>query len=313
MSLENFGAKAWASLRPLERDEETGEVVCPGSGQPISHSRGEIAVPVARLADDELRAVLEDAGVETLRSRGYESHKHAILVPETVSGPSATGYSTRMVGVLVQLGEAGIGWVPVHIDDLEAADRALELSRDASAAADGSGSARASQATDDDSEPSRTVSVDESPERPAVVDELNLPTEHEDGHPRWTYVGHTQHDSADVYAGRGGDNGEKDLLTAEIGEDGWLGNPYPLGEFGSREEVVALFTDQLLTLLENEPEYRQTLVEQVRGKVLGCWYHRLEEIGHEDAPLCHADVLARAVDRVIIRRDEAAAPGGEQA
>lgn len=307
MNLEDFGAKAWASLRPPERDDH-GEVVCPASGQIITQSRGELEVPVARLADEELRAALEDAGVESVRSRGYESHTHEILVPETVDGPSATGYSSRMVGVRVVRGQSADAWIPVHRDDLEAADRALELARDASAAADGSGSAGASAATTPDS----ADSVDVSAERPAVVDELGLPTEYEDGHPRWTYVGHTQSGDVDVYAGRSGDDREQDLLTAEIGESGWLGNPYPVGEFGDREQVVALFTDQLLTLLENDPERRQALVEQVRGSVLGCWCHCLEETGDEDADLCHADVLARVVDRVIVRR-QGGTNGGEQA
>ncbi|NHN59832.1 MULTISPECIES: DUF4326 domain-containing protein [Halorussus] len=326
MSLEDWGARTWASLREIQRDD-AGEVVCPVSEIPITYSRGEISVPVVRLADDDLREALEDADVEYVRSRGYESPDEDLLFPEQVGGPDAHGYSSRMVGVRAQLTE-GTAWIPVRSDDLEAADRAHEVAHDPTASADGgsttrdgTGPARTPEATSEPTEVetgneatiSERLGEAEPPvgvfERPDVVDELGLPTEYEDGHPRFTYVGHCQEDDVDVYAGRHGDEGSQNLVTVdEPGEAGWLGNPYPADDFG-REQSVAMFTSSLFLALEQRPEFVDA-VYQLRGNVLGCWCHRLEDTG-EDHPVCHADVIARVADRVLKRRPEGD-QGGDQ-
>lgn len=295
MSLDDFGVQSWPALRSISRDD-AGEVCCPVAGHPIAHTRGEIELPVVHVADDELRDALEAAGVETLRGQGYESPHHDLLVPETVGGPSASGYSSRMVGVRVELSGGGHVWTPVHRDDLEAADDALDMAHAPHAAADGSGAVDAgnqsADSPDAESEPAGAVSADE---RPDVVAELGLPTEYDDGRPRYTYVGHCQRDDVDVYAGRSGSDGERDFITTEeIGTGGWLGNPYPADVFG-REECVDMFMRAFLTELERNHELRTALAEQVRGKVLGCWCHSLEETG-EDHPVCHADVIARIAD-----------------
>ncbi|WP_152422322.1 DUF4326 domain-containing protein [Haloarcula marismortui] len=297
MSLSDYGARSWASLRALERDEH-GDVCCPVCQSPIGHSRGELEIPVARLEDDELQDELQEAGVEYLRGRGYESHCHEILVPETVGGPRAMGYSSRMIGVRADLGQDGTDWIPVHSEDMEAADNALALANSSGAAADGSGRS-ADESTDAANCGDSRLSVDV--ERPDVVEELGLPTEYADGHPRWTYVGHVMQDDTTVNAGRSGPDGQLNLITADVEEAGWLGNPYVTEEAGgdySREESVAAFTHSFLELLEGDPELRSA-VGQLRGEVLGCWCHTLEE--HEDGDLCHADVIARVVDRALVR------------
>lgn len=294
MSLEEFGAKSHASLREIVKDEE-GDVVCPVSQIPIGYSRGEIEIPVARLVDEELQETLDAAGVEYLRGHGYTSPKYDLLLPEEVTGPEATGWSDRMVGVRVDLAAKTI-WTPVRADDLEPADRALELVHVSGAAADGSGGTTTAEGPGQS--PGGHSGDVSAPTRPAVVEQLDLPTTYPDGHPRNTYVGHAQRDEVDVYAGRHGEGGSKNFITSEeIGEAGWLGNPYPADAFG-REEAVEMFLEAFLVELEQRPELRRALYEQVRGRVLGCWCHGLEETG-PDAPLCHADVIAWIADRVI--------------
>jgi len=304
VSLEDFGARSWAALRDLTRNDH-GEIACPACDAPIGHSRGDLEIPVARLEDDDLRAALQDDGVDHLRGRGYDSHCHDVLIPETVEGPKAMGYSSRMIGVRVDLGQDGTGWIPVSADDLEGVDNALESASVAGAVADGSGTA--SEPTDAQQEPESAVSADDN--RPAVVEELGLPTEYPDGHPRWTYVGHVREDATTVNAGRSGPGGQFNLLTAEPGDPGWLGNPYLTEEAGgewSREESVAAFTSALFRLLEEDSDLLEA-VAGLRGEVLGCWCHTLEETGQEHADDCHADVIARVVDRAIVR-----ASGGDQ-
>jgi len=68
-----------------------------------------------------------------------------------------------------------------------------------------------------------------------------------------TRVGHCQTDETDVYIGRHGPDGQKHFLNTDIGEAGWLGNPYPAEVFG-REECVAMLTHAFLVQLENRPE-----------------------------------------------------------
>ncbi|WP_218836299.1 DUF4326 domain-containing protein [Halorarum salinum] len=304
-------------------------MIDPVSELPITHSRGELEIPVVRLADDDLRDALQEAGVETVRSRGYDSSYNDLLVPETVGGPSANGYSSRMVGILAEISNRNPVWIPVYREDLEPAEDALEAALSPEALGDGGGSAdiRGTTRTPDGSagrpngararKERLAEQTGEHPEaailtRPAVVAELGLPTEYPDGSPRFTYVGHTQYDSPDVYAGRHGSEGEHDLVTSEIGEAGWLGNPYPVGSLGTREEVVEAFQAALWTLLERNAELRRALYARCRGRVLGCWCHRLEETGDEDAPRCHADVIAETVDKHLrITPESAWSRGGE--
>ena len=262
-TLEQFGAKTWPTLRGIEKDD-LGDVICPASGAYADHTRGEIEIPVTRLADEDLRTALEAEGIETLRGRGYESPEAEVLMPETTSGPEAHGYSNRFVGVpAVVDGERA--WVPVRQEDLLEAD--LEGLRRAKQ------DAAESQETTDGHEDDESAAEDE---------------------PGPTRVGHCEHDDCDVYVGRGGPDGEIDLLSAEyVGQRGYLGNPYPAEQFG-REQAVAMFCRAFMLELEHRPELRRA-VYQLRGQVIGCWCQRLED----DGPLCHAEVIAQAADRAV--------------
>jgi Domain of unknown function (DUF4326)/YspA, cpYpsA-related SLOG family len=68
-----------------------------------------------------------------------------------------------------------------------------------------------------------------------------------------------------------------------IGRPGPWGNPYVIGEDGTREQVIAKYEEHLL----RSPELKGRLPE-LRGKTLGCWC----------APqACHGDVLAYHANR----------------
>ncbi len=78
-----------------------------------------------------------------------------------------------------------------------------------------------------------------------------------------SYVVHCKNAKYDVYIGRPGP---------------W-GNPFHIGEHGTREEVVEQYAEWLLT----QPELVAKVKAELKGKVLGCWC----------APkLCHGDILA---------------------
>lgn len=81
-------------------------------------------------------------------------------------------------------------------------------------------------------------------------------------------VVHCKRSPHDVYVGRGSK---------------W-GNPYAIGEFGTRDEVIALYEQYLLA----SPDLIASLPE-LRGRVLGCWC----------APKpCHGHVLARYANQL---------------
>ena len=106
-----------------------------------------------------------------------------------------------------------------------------------------------------------------------------------------TRVGHCKHLNHHVYIGRV-DGGDGHLLTREIGERGWLGNPYPESEHG-RRKCVNMFRRDFEKRLKNEPEFRQA-VANLSGSILGCHCQRI----NDDGPLCHGEVIAEHADRL---------------
>ena len=68
-----------------------------------------------------------------------------------------------------------------------------------------------------------------------------------------------------------------------IGRPSKWGNPFVIGQDGTREQVVAKYEAWLLT----QPELMEALPE-LKGKVLGCWC---------SPRACHGDVLARLANR----------------
>lgn len=105
-----------------------------------------------------------------------------------------------------------------------------------------------------------------------------------------TRVGHVRHDDVDVYAGRASESGH--LGTVPIGDRGWLGNPFTLDKF-NRDTAISLYRAAFQNRLVQDDAFRAA-VRDLAGSVLGCWCQRLDE----DAPACHAEVVARAADRL---------------
>lgn len=106
-----------------------------------------------------------------------------------------------------------------------------------------------------------------------------------------TQVGHQAHDRYGEYVGRA-DSGEGHMLNTDIGEPGWLGNPYPKAEYG-RAECVEKFRVEFDKRLSDNVEFREA-VAQLKGTVLACHCQRLGE----DNPLCHAEVIAKRADEL---------------
>lgn len=81
-----------------------------------------------------------------------------------------------------------------------------------------------------------------------------------------TRVVHCKREPYDVYIGRGSK---------------W-GNPFKIGQHGTREEVIAKYCEYI-----GEREDLLNSIHELKGKVLGCWC----------APhACHGDVLAELAD-----------------
>lgn len=97
----------------------------------------------------------------------------------------------------------------------------------------------------------------------------------------------------DTYIGRG-DGGDAHLNNTEIGETGWLGNPYKTEKQGdgySRKQSIALYWGDLHCRIEHDPEFAHTLA-QLKGHRLACYCRHARESG----PTCHGDVLVRVID-----------------
>lgn len=77
---------------------------------------------------------------------------------------------------------------------------------------------------------------------------------------------------------------KKEPFDIYIGRPSRWGNPFVIGEDGTREEVIALYREYVLMradLIRALPE--------LKDKVLGCWCHPQS---------CHGDVLAELADKV---------------
>ena len=105
-----------------------------------------------------------------------------------------------------------------------------------------------------------------------------------------TRVGHCKADETDVYVGRG-PNG-RDVTETEIGERGWLGNPFSLDDH-SREHSIERFRQVFIQRIQDDGEFTAA-VAGLSGRTLGCWCQRLDESG----PACHAEVIADHADRL---------------
>lgn len=113
-----------------------------------------------------------------------------------------------------------------------------------------------------------------------------------DGRKGGTRVVHRDEDH-DVYIGRGG-GGDAHLNNTEIGDTGWLGNPYRTNAHGgdyTRNQSIALYRADVLHRLDKSRAFGVALAA-LKGDRLAC-YCRFEA---ESEPLCHGDVLVKVID-----------------
>ncbi len=76
---------------------------------------------------------------------------------------------------------------------------------------------------------------------------------------------------------------KRDEFNVYIGRPGPFGNPFHIGEDGTREEVVEKYAEWVLT----QDELLAKIKDELKDKVLGCWC----------APqLCHGDILVEIVN-----------------
>jgi hypothetical protein len=97
----------------------------------------------------------------------------------------------------------------------------------------------------------------------------------------------------DVYIGRG-DDGDAHLNNTDIGETGWLGNPYKTKAGGgnyTRKQSIALYRADVLNRLDDDPAFGAALA-QLKGQRLACYCRH----ARETEPACHGDVLVRVIE-----------------
>ena len=97
----------------------------------------------------------------------------------------------------------------------------------------------------------------------------------------------------DVYIGRG-DGGDAHLNNTDIGNTGWLGNPYKTTSGGgdyTREQSIALYRADVLDRLDDDRAFGAALA-QLKGQRLACYCRH----ARETEPACHGDVLVDVID-----------------
>lgn len=93
----------------------------------------------------------------------------------------------------------------------------------------------------------------------------------------------------DIGRAKKGEEERKHMLNTEVGNKGWLGNPFILEKHGgdyTREESIKKFKEKFYEKLKNDPEFKQA-VKQLKGKVLGGWCK---------PKACHGDVIVEYLE-----------------
>jgi hypothetical protein len=100
-------------------------------------------------------------------------------------------------------------------------------------------------------------------------------------------------------------NNIEDVEWKEIGENGWLGNPFVMDddkpEQEERKRVVSAFLKLFMARIHelNDTEFAKAVLE-LDGK-LGCWCQSVHETG-EDADLCHGEVIVSYIKKIRAQR-----------
>lgn len=69
-------------------------------------------------------------------------------------------------------------------------------------------------------------------------------------------------------------------------QDSPFANPFKVGKDGTRDQVIALYEDYILTKLKDD-KIKLDALKSLQGKTLGCWC---------SPEPCHGDILLRIVD-----------------
>ena len=108
-----------------------------------------------------------------------------------------------------------------------------------------------------------------------------------------TEIVNLANDPYDEYIGRG-IKYHTHMMTGDIepGEEGWLGNPHPIGwcdichEYHSRDECIAQFKKDFYNKINAEPGFKNSVLK-LKGKCLGCYCKPQN---------CHGDVIKEWLD-----------------
>jgi Domain of unknown function (DUF4326) len=111
--------------------------------------------------------------------------------------------------------------------------------------------------------------------------------------PETTTIVNLADDEYDVYIGRRSDP-RTHMLTEGVlpGEEGWLGNPHPIGQCDlcdrehTRDECIAEFSKDFHRKLAANDEFRKAVLA-LHGKRLGCYCKPRN---------CHGDVIRSYID-----------------
>jgi hypothetical protein len=117
-------------------------------------------------------------------------------------------------------------------------------------------------------------------------------------------------ESYDVYIGRG-DGGNAHLKNTEIGETGWLGNPYRLDGHGgvhTREQSLGRYCQDVLTRVGTDPAFAAALAD-LKGQRLACYCRQ----SSETEPDCHGDILVQVIGALRPVGGKDGAEGGDSA
>lgn len=89
-----------------------------------------------------------------------------------------------------------------------------------------------------------------------------------------------------------------------IGRGSPWGNPFIIGEHGSREEVIALYKQTLWEAMKDDPVGSYTSLLSLDGKRLGCFCK---------PQACHGDVIVAAIEwlKSLDGREWIAKSGGQ--
>ena len=112
-------------------------------------------------------------------------------------------------------------------------------------------------------------------------------------HPAQIQIVNLATDDYEIYIGRRADP-RVHMLTDGVppGEEGWLGNPHPIGmcelcgKEHTREECIEAFRIDFHAKLEDDSAFRRAVLA-LKGKRLGCYCKPLD---------CHGDVIRKFVD-----------------